>query len=185
MSAWLDLLPIAAFFLADRLAGLYVATAVLIVATLIQLVVQYRREGRVHPLLIIGSGLVFVMGGLTLWAHDVRFLLYKPSVVYLGLALSFWFFSFDGRQSIVSRMLASHLIVSEYSCERANRWLIAIFVALSVANIGHVLLYGQTGFGLWLLSLKALSFVAMAIVIVLLARRGVLLDAVNEPESGS
>jgi len=176
MKTVLDFLPIVAFFIADHFAGLYVATAVLLVTTLVQVLVQYWRDGKVHPLLIVGSGIVLVMGTLTLWLHDERFLLYKPSVVYAGLGLSFWYFSFDGRQSILSRMLAAQMIVHEYRCESANRWLIAVFMALSALNAGHVMLYGSLGFAKWLLTLKILSVVAMTAVIVILAKGGVVLE---------
>jgi len=177
MNAWWDFFPIVAFFIADHFKGLMVATAVLVIATLIQVGVQYYRDGRVHSMLLIGSALVLIFGGLTLYTNDLRFLLWKPSVVYVVLALAFYVVGFDGRQSLPSKVLASQMIVHEYACERANRELIGLFLLMAVANGIKVSLTGQAGFALWLIGLKTIGVLLMLVIFVRLAQGGTLLEA--------
>lgn len=182
MSAWLDFLPILAFFVTDYFKGLMTATLVLVLATLVQVAWQFKRDGRVHTMLLISSALVLILGGLTLYTQDVRFLLWKPSVVYLVLAAVFFGIGFDGRQTLPSKVLASQLIVSEYACERANRELIGLFLAMAAANGVKVVLSGPAGFALWLIGLKIVGILLMLVIFVRLAQGGVILE--TEPKQG-
>jgi intracellular septation protein len=61
-----DLLPVIAFFVAYKIAGIYVATGVLIVAVLVQVAVSWLRHRKVSPMLLISAALVLLFGGLTL-----------------------------------------------------------------------------------------------------------------------
>src|SRR5262245_22170046 len=89
MQLLLDFLPVFAFFVAYRLADIYVATAVLIVAVLIQTAVSWLRHRKVSPMLLTTAVLVLVFGGLTLILHNATFIKWKPTIVYLLLAAAF------------------------------------------------------------------------------------------------
>ena len=80
MQALFDLAPVAAFFLAYYLAGIYVATAVLMAAMLLLLVIDYVRLRRLPPMHLLSAVLVFLLGGVTLIMHDARFLKWKPTI---------------------------------------------------------------------------------------------------------
>src|ERR1039457_7634582 len=95
MQAVIDLAPVAAFVVAYYLAGIYVATAVLMLAMLLLLLIDLVRLRRVPPLHWISAGLVFVLGGATLILRDARFLKWKPTIflwlVALTAIVSVWF----------------------------------------------------------------------------------------------
>ncbi len=59
MQAVIDLVPVAAFVIAYYLAGIYVATAVLMIAMVLLLVVDRLRLGRIPPLHLLSAALVF------------------------------------------------------------------------------------------------------------------------------
>jgi intracellular septation protein len=80
MQALLDLAPVVAFFIAYSLGGIYVATAVLMIAMALLLLADLVRLRRVPPLHALSAGLVFVLGGATLILRDARFLKWKPTI---------------------------------------------------------------------------------------------------------
>ena len=70
-------------------AGLFSATAVLMVATVAALVVFFAKTRRLPMLPLVTAVLVLVFGGLTLWLHDQTFFQMKPTILYalFGVAL--------------------------------------------------------------------------------------------------
>src|ERR1019366_7847788 len=92
MQAVIDLAPVAAFVVAYYLAGIYVATAVLMLALLLIDLMRLRRVPHLHW---ISAGLVFVLVGATLILRDARFLKWKPTIflwlVALTAIVSVWF----------------------------------------------------------------------------------------------
>jgi intracellular septation protein len=80
MQGLLDLAPVAAFFAAYSLGGIYLATAVLMGAMLLLLLADLLRGRRIPPLHWLSTVLVLVLGGATLLLRDARFLKWKPTV---------------------------------------------------------------------------------------------------------
>jgi hypothetical protein len=89
MQLLFDFLPIIAFFVAYKLADIYVATGVLIAASVLQVTVYWTWKRRVNPMHIVSSGLVLLFGGLTLLVHDKAFIMWKPTVVNWLFAAAF------------------------------------------------------------------------------------------------
>src|SRR3979409_2423338 len=77
-----DLLPVVLFFVAFKIAGIYVATAVAIGTTLLQGGWLKPRKQRVHPMLWASLGIIAVFGGATLFLQDETFIKWKPTVLY-------------------------------------------------------------------------------------------------------
>ena len=61
-----DLFPIILFFVAFKVWGIFTATAVAIVATLVQIAWVAFRHRKVDPMLWVSLGVVTVFGGATL-----------------------------------------------------------------------------------------------------------------------
>src|SRR5688572_33409333 len=88
MQQLLDLAPLIAFFVAYSLGGIYVATAVLMAAMAVVLVVDYLRNKRVSPMHAAMAGLVFAFGAATLILHDQRFIQWKPTIFLWMLSIA-------------------------------------------------------------------------------------------------
>ncbi len=82
----LDLGPLLIFFAANAIGGIYVATAVFMVAILAALALQKMLHGKVSALPIVTAGLVLFFGGLTLWLQNDTFIKVKPTVLYVVFA---------------------------------------------------------------------------------------------------
>lgn len=140
MQLFYDFLPVIAFFAAYKVAGIYVATAILIVAVVIQSTVQWIRKRKLNPLQLLSAGLVLVFGGLTLAIHDEVFIMWKPTIVnwlfaaaFLGSQLR----AFGGKPMIQRLMSAAEngIDLSERSWRHLNHIWVTYFTLLGVANL--------------------------------------------------
>jgi intracellular septation protein len=101
----LNFLPLAAFMLAYKLGGIYVATAVLMAAMPLLALADYLHVRRVSSMHALSTLLVLVFGGATLLFHDPRFLKIKPTLLLWLMALAFLASQWIGRTPLVQRML--------------------------------------------------------------------------------
>jgi intracellular septation protein len=130
-----DLIPVIAFFVAYKLSGIYVATAVLIVGVLAQTAVSWIRFRKVSAMLLTTAGLVLVFGGLTLYLHDATFIKWKPTIVNWLFAGAFLTSQFMRGPSIVQRMLSENVTLAAADWTRLNLTWIAYFVVCGALNL--------------------------------------------------
>ena len=78
----LDFGPLLLFFSAFKLAGLYAATATVMVAAVVAVGVGYWLDRKIHPVPLATAVIVLVFGGLTLYLNDDRFIKMKPTMIY-------------------------------------------------------------------------------------------------------
>ena len=81
MKALFDFFPLILFFAAFKLYDIYVATAIAIVATFLQVGYVWFKYRRFEPTHIVTLVVISVFGGLTLFLRDDSFIMWKPSVV--------------------------------------------------------------------------------------------------------
>lgn len=82
----LDIGPLAAFFLAHRLYGLFAATAAIMCCTLLSLAITYWIEKKIAVMPLVSGVVIAVFGTLTLVLHDDTFIKMKPTLVNLIFA---------------------------------------------------------------------------------------------------
>jgi intracellular septation protein len=81
-----ELGPLLAFFAAYLAGGIYWATGVIMVATLLAIGASKFLFGRVPPMLVVTAAIVGVFGGLTFWLNDPSFVKMKPTMVNVAFA---------------------------------------------------------------------------------------------------
>jgi intracellular septation protein len=64
-------------------SGIFVATAVFMVAIVVSLVVSYILIRRLPVMPVVSAIIVVVFGGLTLFLHDDTFIKMKPTIIYV------------------------------------------------------------------------------------------------------
>lgn len=140
MQLLFDFLPIIAFFVAYKLANIYVATMTLIFATAVQVSIQWIRKRRLNPMHLVSAGLVLVFGGLTLWIRDATFIMWKPTVVNWLFAAAFLLSLWRrfGDRPLVQRLMAAtdvefHLDAVQW--RRLNWMWILFFVVMGAVNL--------------------------------------------------
>ncbi len=141
MSALLDFLPLLAFFAAYKYGDFFIATGVLIAATLAQTAWTYFRTGKVPKLALAATAMVVVLGGITLALHDERFLKWKVSVVYSLFAIAFLGSNWIGAKPLWQRALDEQVEASREVWLRANTAWALFFIALAATNAWVLLHY--------------------------------------------
>jgi intracellular septation protein len=84
-----DFFPLILFFIAFNVAGIFVATAVAIAASVGQIGWVLVKRRRVTNLQWASLAIIVVFGGATLILHDETFIKWKPTVLYWVMGLSF------------------------------------------------------------------------------------------------
>jgi intracellular septation protein len=108
MKLLLDLLPVILFFIDYKMADIYVATAVVIVATIAQIAFTYWKHRKVDTMLWVSLGLVVVFGGATLLLQNENFIKWKLTIFY-------WLFAIVllGAQLFMGKNLIRSLLTSQ------------------------------------------------------------------------
>lgn len=135
MKFFLDFFPILLFFIAYKVYDIYVATAVAIVASIIQVGYLWITTRRVETMPLITLGIVVFFGGATLLLQDEMFIKWKPTIVNWIFALLFVGSQYIGKRPLVERMMNSAVDLPAPIWKRLNFSWAAFFIFLGVANL--------------------------------------------------
>jgi intracellular septation protein len=139
MQALAEFAPLLAFIVTYYLRGLYAATAVLMVAMLLLVAVDWLRLKRVPPMHALSAVLVLLFGSATLLLHNRQFIQWKPTVFFWLASLAFLGSFWIGKQTLTQRFLGAalgeRLQVSQVLWRRLNGWWTAFYAALGALNL--------------------------------------------------
>jgi intracellular septation protein len=126
--------PLILFFVAFKLADIYTATAVAIVASIAQIAYFKWRRGKVATMHWVSLAIIVIFGGATLLLHDETFIKWKPTVLYwlFGLVLLVGRVAF-GRNLIGA--LLPDLTLPEPVWARVTWGWVAFLGAMGAANL--------------------------------------------------
>jgi len=130
-----DFLPILLFFVAFKLYDIFVATAVVIAATALQVGWQWYRQRRVERMPLITLGLIVVLGGATLLWQDETFIKWKPTVVNWLFAVAFLVSQWLGRKPLIAHMLGQNMTLPAAVWKRLNLSWVLFFFSVGVVNL--------------------------------------------------
>jgi intracellular septation protein len=135
MKLLLDFFPIILFFVAFKLAGIYVATGVAIVATIAQIAWLRWRTGKVETMQWLSLGVIVLFGGATIVAHNDTFIKWKPTVLYwlMGGALLAGQVFF--RKNLLKSLMGAQLQLPDVAWRVMNWNWIAFFAVMGVINL--------------------------------------------------
>lgn len=140
MKLLFDFFPILLFFVTFKLhddpkEGILAATAVIIVATMIQVGISWFRHRRVEKLHLITLILVIVFGGITLILEDEIFIKWKVSVVNWLFGTAFLVSEFIGKKSLIRRLMDKKVSLPNPVWTRLNLMWTAFFVLMGFLNL--------------------------------------------------
>ncbi|GKT12261.1 MAG: intracellular septation protein [Thiomicrorhabdus sp.] len=164
MKLLFDLFPIVLFFAAYKLYDIYTATAVIIVATIVQVAYFYFKHKRVEKMHIITLALIIILGGLTLILRDVMFLMWKPTIVNWGFALAFLGSHYIGEKPIIQHMMDQAITLPETIWNRLSWLWIFFFILSGVVNLYVAFNYDEDT---WV-NFKLFGLMGMTIVFIIL-----------------
>jgi intracellular septation protein len=135
MKLLLDFFPIILFFAAFKLWGIYVATAVAIVATVGQIAWLRYSTGKVEPMQWLSLGIIVVFGGATILAHDETFIKWKPTVLYWLMAASLAGGLLLFRKNLLKSLMGSQLELPEPAWRAMNWSWTGFFAVMGIVNL--------------------------------------------------
>ena len=152
MKLLLDFLPILLFFGAFKMFNIFIATGVLMAATLIQMGIVYAIDKKLQTMQKATLALVLVFGTLTLVLHDENFIKWKPTVLYLAMAVGMAFALWGLKKNFLKLMLGSQLDLPDPVWRRLSFVWLSYCLFMALVN-GYVAAYYSTeqwvNFKLW------------------------------------
>ena len=178
MKQLLEFVPIALFFIVYQLKGesislggweytfdgIFSATAVLMAATVLQVVATYAITRELEKRLLWLLLAVVVFGGATLLFRNQMFIQWKPTIFNWALALGFGASQFIGDKNLMERTLGSQIHLPKPIWTRLNLLWVSNFVIVGGLNL--VVAYGFSE-ATWV-SYKLYSAIGFTLVLTIL-----------------
>ncbi len=136
MKILLDFLPVIVFFAVYKFTNdILLATAVLIPATLLQMLYSWRVQGKIEKMQLVTLVLVVLLGGATLAFQDKAFIQWKPTIVNWLFAVGFLATQFIGDKTVIERLMGSSMELPKAIWSRLNLAWVAFFIAVGIVNL--------------------------------------------------
>ena len=135
MSSLLELLLLAAFVLSYYWKGIYVATGVLMVGSVLAVAASWLLTRKVKPILLVAMVLSLLLGGATLLFRDPAFIKWKFSVVEWLLGALLLGSQFIGRKSFIRLAMEKSVKLPEPVWARLNLMWALFFLFLGTLNV--------------------------------------------------
>jgi intracellular septation protein len=111
------------------------ATAVGIVATVLQIAYLIVRGRKVDGMLWLSLGVIVVMGGLTIYFHDENFIKWKPTILYFAFALALLVAQLGFRTNLMRKVMEEQVKLPESVWARVGYAWIGFFLFQGVLNL--------------------------------------------------
>lgn len=130
-----DLFPVILFFIAYKFMGIFVATAVAIAATFVQVGWLWLRRKRIDGMLWASLVIIVTFGGATLLLHDEMFIKWKPTVLYWTFALVLSVSAVFFRKNLMRVMLGDQIQMPDSAWNKLNMSWAGFFACMGFLNL--------------------------------------------------
>ena len=135
MKLLIDFFPIALFFAVFKLWGIYPATAVAIVATIVQIAYLRFKLGKVEPMQWVSLGVIVLFGGATLLAQDENFIKWKPTVLYWLMGAALVVGQLLLRKNLIKSLMGGQVQLPDHAWNTLNWAWSGFFAAMGGLNL--------------------------------------------------
>ncbi len=135
MKILIDFLPIVLFFFAYKISGIYAATAVAIVVSLILVGITWYKNRRLEMIQLVTLFTIVILGGATLIFHNEMFIKWKPTVINWVLAVLFLGSQYVGDKPLIQRLMQHAVELPTQIWHKVNASWVTFFTLIGFANI--------------------------------------------------
>ena len=114
--------------------GIYFATLIAIVASIVQIGWVKLRGHPVETMMWVSLGIIVVFGGATLWLHDESFIKWKPTVLYWIFSGIIFGAAAFGR-NVIKNLMTAQMELPDPAWSRLNASWGGFFALMGVANL--------------------------------------------------
>jgi intracellular septation protein len=125
------------------------ATAVSVVATILQIAYLILRGRKVDGALWMSLGVITVMGGATIYFHDAKFILWKPTILYWVFALALFVAQFGFRNNLVRKVMEAQIKLPEPVWTKLGYAWMAFFAVVGALNLVMAFVVFKDNFSAW------------------------------------
>lgn len=130
-----DIFPVILFFVAFKFYDIYVATAVAIAATFLQIGWLWLRRRKIENMLWVSLAVIVVFGGATLLLQNETFIKWKPTVLYWLFAAALAMAQLGFRKNLIRVMMEAQVTVPDPVWIRLLASWIAFFSVMGALNL--------------------------------------------------
>jgi intracellular septation protein len=127
-----DYFPLLLFFVAFKLQGIWVATAVAIAASVVQIAWFHWRR-KVSPAHWLSLAIIVIFGGATLLLQDETFIKWKPTVLYAAFGLALAGGKLVWRRDLLAALMREIVLPPAVWTRLTWSW-VGFFAAMALAN---------------------------------------------------
>jgi intracellular septation protein len=135
MKLLLDFFPIVLFFVTFKVAGIFYATAVAIVATLFQIGWLFKKNGHVEPMQWISLGVIVLFGGATLITQNETFIKWKPTILYALMGGALLFGHVFLKRNFLKNLMGAQLALPESVWRHLLFSWVGFFAMMGILNL--------------------------------------------------
>jgi len=135
MKLLIDLFPVILFFVAFKLKGIFVATLVAMIASVLQITYAYFKYKKVDPMMWLSLGIIGVFGGATLILHNETFIKWKPTVLYGSFAIVMIGGQLLFKKNAIQGILGKQIVLPAKTWKTLNLSWGAFFILLAAVNL--------------------------------------------------
>ncbi|GAB3452943.1 septation protein A [Massilia terrae] len=141
------------------------ATAVGIVATMLQIGYLLARGRKVDGMLWLSLGVIAVMGGATIYFHDENFIKWKPTILYWAFALALAVAQFGFRNNLMRKVMEANIQLPEAIWERVGYAWMGFLATMGALNLFVAFVLFRANTSAWV-SFKLFGFTAIFFVFI-------------------
>lgn len=135
MKLLFDFFPILLFFICYKFFGIYTATAIAMLASLVQVIFHRLKYQRYEKLHLISLALILLLGGATLFFHNPWFIKWKPTGIYWLSSIIFFGSAFFGKKTLIQKMMDGNINLPQKIWRRLNFAWALYFVLMGALNL--------------------------------------------------
>jgi len=130
-----DIFPVILFFIAFKFYDIYVATAVAIAATVLQIGWLWLRRRKIENMLWVSLAVIVIFGGATLLLQNETFIKWKPTVLYWLFACALAVAALVFKKNLIRAMMEAQVTLPEAVWSKLLASWIAFFAVMGALNL--------------------------------------------------
>ncbi|HSD60004.1 MAG TPA: septation protein A [Burkholderiales bacterium] len=171
-----DILPVLLFFVAYKLFDIFVATAVAIGTTILQIGWTWHKHRKVDTMLWVSLAVIVVFGGATLVLQDETFIKWKPTVLYWLFAVVLIVAQAGFGKNLIHSMLQGQVTLPHHAWVKLNLSWIGFLLFMGLVNLYVAFNYSTDAWVTFKL------FGGMGLMLLFVLVQGLMLSKYIEPE---
>ena len=138
MKLLFEFFPVILFFAAYKMFDIYVATAVAIVATIVQVAYLKLSGKKVQTMTWIGLGIIVIAGGATIIFKNEMFIKWKPTVLFSAMAIAIGVAQFIFKKNPIAVIFNDQIQAPDFVWRKLSLAWIIFLLFVAVLNLYFV-----------------------------------------------